>query len=139
MIQANKSLSHLDARHSFMSRVRTATDHGDLMLVARSRKPGIAFPEVGMNHRPRHHGTPDEGKQAVRGDIADAPKADAAGVSSVLLDGHRDDSSFGFLDASSVDARARYQRYFHIADDWQPIVSSLMAYTRATGVRIKPG
>ncbi len=78
----------MDARHDFMSRVRTATDHGDLMLVARRRKPGIAFPWVGMDHRPRHHGTPDEGKQAVSGDIPDAPKAYAAGASTVLLYGH---------------------------------------------------
>ena len=43
----------MDARHDFMSRVRTATDHGDLMLVARLRKPGIAFPSVGSARVPR--------------------------------------------------------------------------------------
>ncbi len=45
-----------------------------------------------MDHRPRHHSAPDEGNQAVRGDIPDAPKADAAKALTVLLDGHRDDS-----------------------------------------------
>ena len=47
---------------------------------------------VGMDHRPRHHSAPDEGNQAVRGDIPDAPKADTAKALTVLLDGHRDDS-----------------------------------------------
>src|SRR5579864_9641063 len=61
------------------------------MSVASRRQPGIASPSVGMNCRPGRHRTLNEGKKAVCGDILDAPKADAAGATAILLGCDRDD------------------------------------------------
>ena len=82
---------HVDARHDLVRRFRPALDDGDLVLVAGRRQPGVALSSVGVNHRTGHHGTLDEGAQAVRGHILDAPKADAADAAAALLGRHRDD------------------------------------------------
>ena len=62
-----------------------ALDDGDLMLVAGGRQPGVALPSVGVNHGTGHHGTLDEGTQAVPGHIHDAPQADATDAAAALL------------------------------------------------------
>ena len=73
------------ARHDFVSWIRAATDYGNPLAVASRCQPGIASPSVGIDRRPGHHRILNEAKKTVRGDILDAPKADAAGATAILL------------------------------------------------------
>ena len=82
----------VDARHDLVSRIATAADDSDLMLVAGRRQPGIAAPSIGVDHRPGHHGALDEGEQAVRGQVLDASQADATDAATALLGRYRNDS-----------------------------------------------
>jgi len=85
-----KRSNGVDSRHDIVGRLRAAADDGDLVAVAGRRQPGIAAPSVGVYLRPRRHGTLDEGEQAVRRHVLDAPKADSADAATTFFSRHRD-------------------------------------------------
>src|ERR1019366_4096242 len=67
----------MDAGHDHMSRIGTAADDGDLVLVPQRRHAGIAAPAVGMDGRSGHGDSLNEGDQTVRRYVRDTAQAEA--------------------------------------------------------------
>jgi len=70
------------------------------VLGAGGRQPGVALPAVGVNHGTGHHGTPDEGAQAVPGHAAQAAPTDAAAA--LLGRDHNDGLGLDFPPARAL-------------------------------------
>src|ERR1039458_2965048 len=75
----------MDAGHDHMSRIGTAADDGDLVLVPQRRHAGIAAPAVGMDGRSGHGDSLNEGDQTVRRYVRDTAQADAANATTTFL------------------------------------------------------
>jgi transposase len=98
----------MNARHDFVSLFIPAADERNAMLVARSRKSGIAFPSVRVDCCARLHGLSNEVQQAFGGDILDAPQADASDSPAVFLCCDHNDGLFLDLAAPLALFRASY-------------------------------
>src|SRR5665647_3584494 len=99
----------MDAGHDHMSRIGTAADDGDLVLVPQRRHAGIAAPAVGMDGRSGHGDSLNEGDQTVRRYVRDTAQADAANATTTFLCRHDDNglvlglaSAFALFRAANV-------------------------------------
>lgn len=84
----------MHARHGFVSLLVSAANVRNAMLVASSRKPGIAPPSVGMDCRTRFHSLSNEAKQAFCRDILDVLQPDTPDSSTIFLCRNHHDGFF---------------------------------------------
>src|SRR5512144_1311733 len=80
----------MNAGHDHVSRIETAADYGDLMLVAQRRQASITAPAVSVDGRSGHGDSLNEGDQTVRRSVRDAAQADAADATTTFPCRHND-------------------------------------------------